>query len=566
MFLPYGVNSSINATSEFWRPDPSTRGTFSILTICVINMSICIWSALHLNIPEYGSTSSRLLSQMSWVLLGLLVPEMIARTAFQQRREANRLLLVMRSSLGQAPPQSAPQKFFKRICRYFSRRSRAIDHHLNRPENQAEELSAENLPNRHLWTMWHSHYALMGGFAFDACNMDVNVLPHGKQRLFLSPTGLEYLAKLDISLLPDVSEEDIRAKSKRGGLGKFIVCVQAFWFCVECLVRLANGLSISVLELNALDHALCTFVIFWMWWNKPYDVEASTLISGDKATEIAALFSTFGDVSKDIPVLFTPQDNNKQQHEHFEKWTTRLHYQALHLFAPQSSGESAKCKLELLNGFTRLDIGENLHGFSFDAAMLKAPFSTWAFPPRYFLSHLCCHVDLSPHQKFRFEKAQGAIERFKLAKDHLTELESQGSLLVWQVSNYSPSTQLDIQAKTGYDDTVGVTDAARGYIPATILFGLLYLTAWDAPLLPLAQIFWRVEVTCILTCGLFFLVCCPFMSKAEMVRDLAYGFVCWSIIGRFVLLVVAFSSLWWLPDSVYEVTSWSQYFPHIAKM
>lgn len=115
MFSPYGSNSSINATSEFWRPNPSTRGTYDILSTCVITMSLCVWSALHLNIPEYGSSSHGLPSKIRWVLIGLLVPEVVAWAAFQQRREASRLHHVMRSALGQEPPQSSFKKFFKRM-------------------------------------------------------------------------------------------------------------------------------------------------------------------------------------------------------------------------------------------------------------------------------------------------------------------------------------------------------------------------------------------------------------------------------------------------------------------
>ena len=37
--------------------------------------------------------------------------------------------------------------------------------------------------------------------------------------------------------LPDLSEEDIRTRSKANGLAKALVCTQALWFIAQCLTR-----------------------------------------------------------------------------------------------------------------------------------------------------------------------------------------------------------------------------------------------------------------------------------------------------------------------------------------
>ena len=47
----------------------------------------------------------------------------------------------------------------------------------------------------------------------------------------------------------------------------------ATWFCVQCLTRFAQGLAISLLELNTFGHAVCTLFIYFMWWNKPLDIQ-----------------------------------------------------------------------------------------------------------------------------------------------------------------------------------------------------------------------------------------------------------------------------------------------------
>ena len=36
-----------------WVPDPDNRGTWSLLYSCVFTLVLCVWTAIHLNIPSY---------------------------------------------------------------------------------------------------------------------------------------------------------------------------------------------------------------------------------------------------------------------------------------------------------------------------------------------------------------------------------------------------------------------------------------------------------------------------------------------------------------------------------
>ena len=55
MFSILGVGAA-NSTAR-WRPEPDVRGTFSILSSCLITLGLCAWSALHLNVPESGKAN-----------------------------------------------------------------------------------------------------------------------------------------------------------------------------------------------------------------------------------------------------------------------------------------------------------------------------------------------------------------------------------------------------------------------------------------------------------------------------------------------------------------------------
>ena len=80
MFNAFG--NSTQALPASWRDEPLTRGTWNILSTCLITLALCLWTALHLNIPRHreGVWRSKM-RKARWLLLGLLAPEMIAYTA-----------------------------------------------------------------------------------------------------------------------------------------------------------------------------------------------------------------------------------------------------------------------------------------------------------------------------------------------------------------------------------------------------------------------------------------------------------------------------------------------------
>lgn len=64
--------------------------------------------------------------------------------------------------------------------------------------------------------------------------------PMSRNTWFLDQRGIRYLFdKDDIVLndIPDLSEEEIKSKSKANGLAKTLVCAQALWFVAQCISR-----------------------------------------------------------------------------------------------------------------------------------------------------------------------------------------------------------------------------------------------------------------------------------------------------------------------------------------
>ena len=83
----------------------------------------------------------------------------------------------------------------------------------------------------------------MGGIAFEIPRN----LPKTKRFLpsdtgetwFVGSAGLRLLSEQEVgrNVIPDLSEEEIKSKSKADGVAKALVCIQALWFIAQCLSR-----------------------------------------------------------------------------------------------------------------------------------------------------------------------------------------------------------------------------------------------------------------------------------------------------------------------------------------
>ena len=65
-----------------WQPSCYTRGTFDILSTYIITMLLCVWTAVHLNVPRPRSEWESTLRKVGWLFLALLAPEVVAYNAW----------------------------------------------------------------------------------------------------------------------------------------------------------------------------------------------------------------------------------------------------------------------------------------------------------------------------------------------------------------------------------------------------------------------------------------------------------------------------------------------------
>ncbi|RFU27686.1 hypothetical protein B7463_g8635, partial [Scytalidium lignicola] len=228
-----------NVTTTGWTSEPDGRGTFGILRSCVVTLALCVYTALHINIPPAKSSkASKYVTKAKWVLIGMFAPELVVFVAWCQRQLA---------------AESDPQ---------------------NRRRNE--------------WTLTHGFYAEMGGFAIDTDDPGENPYILETPRLHLGRKGLLEVARL--GLLPDISCEYIKDKSKADSLAKALVVTQAGWLILQCIERAAAKLPLTALELNTLAHAVCALVTYALWWQKPLDIEDPTRVTGELVRPLVAAF------------------------------------------------------------------------------------------------------------------------------------------------------------------------------------------------------------------------------------------------------------------------------------
>ena len=103
-----------NTAAAHWQPDPDGRGTSSLLQTCLITLGLCIYSAIHLNIPRHrASKKDKALAKFTWLVIALFAPEFVVFTAWTQRRDAIAILAALRKAHGNPGPEPLRKRIWK---------------------------------------------------------------------------------------------------------------------------------------------------------------------------------------------------------------------------------------------------------------------------------------------------------------------------------------------------------------------------------------------------------------------------------------------------------------------
>jgi hypothetical protein len=202
--------------------DPNGRGTASLVINCFVTMLLCVWSALHLNVPSRSQTTlQKFWLNVRWIATGIWAPELVVFVAWRQWASARILQGIVKAAT-------------------------------------ADPDSSTGRPRRLKWTLAHGFFASTGGFGLelDSLRTAIPAETGGKndevQRLSLTARGVALLAKT--GNLPEVDAEEIEDKSKANELAKATVLVQAIWMLAQVIARLGFRLPVTLLEVNTVAH------------------------------------------------------------------------------------------------------------------------------------------------------------------------------------------------------------------------------------------------------------------------------------------------------------------------
>jgi|ERR1700733_14498236 hypothetical protein len=82
-----------------WVGSPGGRGTWDLLYSCGFTILLCVYTAIHLNIPSPDDTKFTFwLRKTKWVAIAILAPEVVVYTAFEQWLHAKQFLARLRKA------------------------------------------------------------------------------------------------------------------------------------------------------------------------------------------------------------------------------------------------------------------------------------------------------------------------------------------------------------------------------------------------------------------------------------------------------------------------------------
>jgi hypothetical protein len=74
------------------------------------------------------------------------------------------------------------------------------------------------------------------------------------------------------TIIPFITEKEIKDKGKSDGISKVIVLLQTSWFIIQCIARGIKHLPLTELEIVTLAYAMMNLFVYIFWWDKPRDV------------------------------------------------------------------------------------------------------------------------------------------------------------------------------------------------------------------------------------------------------------------------------------------------------
>ncbi|KAF4980411.1 hypothetical protein FZEAL_3564 [Fusarium zealandicum] len=243
-----------------WVSEPDIRGTFRLLYSCLFTLTLCVYTAIHLNVPRRRETGLELFwRKLKWVIVAIFAPELVLYAAYVQWHVASDMC---KSLNGLAETKG------------FTGRRQGDDD--DAPGDK------HDLDKPHRFSLLYGYYVVMGGLV-----MDIRNLHDECTQVTLTPEGLLYLAQNGHFIF--VSDDTIKDKSKSDAFAKVIVMLQVTWMIVQTCSRLAAGLPVTIIEGHTLVHVVTALAMYTLWFQKPLNICEPTIVENQAFMDHTAL-------------------------------------------------------------------------------------------------------------------------------------------------------------------------------------------------------------------------------------------------------------------------------------
>ena len=336
-FSPHTLFSASGSYAGFV-PGPTSRGTLDLIWTCLSTIFICAYVAAHIDVTDKDKL--RLLSseiQSKYAHRGFfvrcLVRLLVWVSDWTKKTFVRRLLWVL--FLVFAPEAVV---FVAAIERLGARAG----------------LKAMQCRGQEGWSLKLAFFADMGGLGLE------RGMPYDGYELLQEThfsNGHQFLRwfdklwkdrKVDFRIDVEQLEREIDERCKLDVVVKIFTGYQAVWFFVQCFVRLAQGLTLSELEVMTCTYIVNALFIYACWLHKPSAVDGRILLrkemfipcpsalhhsSSPQLTTLSTILTeppAFEGNSPSIPLLlptpldptglFTPLNRSFTSHTHTKTW------------------------------------------------------------------------------------------------------------------------------------------------------------------------------------------------------------------------------------------------------
>jgi hypothetical protein len=91
----------------------------------------------------------------------------------------------------------------------------------------------------------------------------------GEPTAVLDPDILPHLVRMGFIEIPTITEAEIKDRSKGDVMSKCVAILQLVWFIIQFIARYAQGLPVTLLEIDTLGVAALACIAYGFWLKKP---------------------------------------------------------------------------------------------------------------------------------------------------------------------------------------------------------------------------------------------------------------------------------------------------------